>query len=59
MQHGGATWGTAGKGTATAGGLVPIFTTVSAGSVVVIFQNVTLAAVNGTVTISFTVFNVA
>ena len=47
-----------GKGTATTGGLVPIFTTTAAGSAVIIFQNVTAAAVNGTVIIGFTVFNI-
>lgn len=48
---------TAGKGTATTGGLVPIFTTPVAGSAVIIFQNVTLAALNGTVKLFFSVFN--
>lgn len=48
-----------GKGTATTGGLTPIYVTPAAGSCVMIFQNVTLAAVNGTVLINFAVFNMA
>jgi hypothetical protein len=50
---------TVGRGTATTGGLTPIYVTPAAGSCVMIFQNVTLAAVNGTVTIGFAVFNMA
>jgi hypothetical protein len=49
-----------GKGTATAGALVPTYVTCSAGSCVAIFQNTTAAtAVNGTVTLNFVVFNIA
>lgn len=48
-----------GKGTATTGGLVPIFTTPIAGSVAVIFQNVNAIAVNGTVKIYFYVHNLS
>jgi hypothetical protein len=47
-----------GKGTATTGGLVPIFCTPTAGSAVIIFQNVTLAAVNGTVKLYFSLLNI-
>ena len=46
-----------GKGTATTGGLTPIFTTPAAGSAVVIFQNVTAAALNGTTKIFFFIHN--
>ena len=48
-----------GKGTATAGGLTPIYVTPAAGSCVVIFQNVTLAAVNGTTKIFFFIHNLS
>lgn len=48
-----------GKGTATTGGLVPIFTTPAAGSAVIILQNVTLAAVNGTVKLYYNLFNLS
>lgn len=48
-----------GKGTATTGGLVQIFTTPAAGSVVIILQNVTLAAVNGTVKLYITLLNLS
>ena len=46
-----------GKGTATTGGFVPVFCTPVAGSAVILLQNVTAAAVNGTVKIFFSVFN--
>lgn len=48
-----------GRGTATTGGLTPIYITPAAGSCVVIFQNVTLAAVNGTVKIGFFIHNLS
>ena len=48
-----------GKGTATTGGLVPIFVTPATGSAVLVLQNVTLAALNGTVKIFFSVFNMS
>lgn len=51
---------TVGKGTATAGGLVPMFTTPAAGSVTVIFQNPTAAtALNGTVKLFYSLFNIS
>ena len=46
-----------GNGTNTACGLVPITVTPAAGSAVMIFQNPGLSALNGTVKIAFTVFN--
>lgn len=49
----------AGKGTATTGGLTPIYITPAAGSCVVIFQNVTLAAVNGTTKLHFFIHNLS
>ena len=49
----------AGKGTATTGGLTQIFTTPAAGSVVIIMQNVTLAALNGTVKLYISLFNLS
>lgn len=49
----------AGRGTATTGGLTPIYVTPAAGSCVVIFQNVTLAAVNGTTKIAFFIHNLS
>lgn len=49
---------TVGKGTATTGGLTPVFITPAAGSAVMLLQNVTAAAVNGTVKIFYTIFNV-
>lgn len=48
---------TIGKGSATTGGLVPVFCTPAAGSAVIILQNVTAAALNGTVKIFFSVLN--
>lgn len=48
-----------GKGTATTGGLTPIFVTPATGSCVVIFQNVTLAALNGTTKIFFFIHNLS
>lgn len=48
-----------GKGTATTGGLTPVFVTPVAGSCVLLLQNVTAAALNGTVTINFAVFNMS
>lgn len=45
------------KGTATTGGLTPIFCTPVSGSVVIIFQNVTASPINGTVKINFLVMN--
>lgn len=48
-----------GRGTATACGLVPITVTPTAGSVTMIFQNPGLTALNGTVKIAFTVFNLS
>lgn len=48
---------TVGKGSATTGGLVPVFCTPTAGSAVIILQNVTAAALNGTVKIFFSVLN--
>jgi len=48
---------TVGKGTATTGGLVPVFCTPAAGSAVILLQNVTAASLNGTVKIFFSVFN--
>ncbi len=47
-----------GRGTNTACGLVPITVTPTAGSVTMIFQNVGLTALNGTLKIGFTVFNI-
>ncbi len=47
-----------GNGTNTVCGLVPITVTPAAGSVVMIFQNPGLTALNGTVKIGFTVFNI-
>ena len=48
-----------GKGTATTGNPVITYVTPSAGSCVIIIQNVAgAAALNGTITISFTMFNV-
>jgi len=46
-----------GKGTATTGGLTPVFVTPAAGSAVMLLQNVTAASLNGTVKIYFTVLN--
>ncbi len=48
-----------GNGTNTVCGLVPITVTPAAGSVVMIFQNPGLTALNGTVKIGFTVFNLS
>lgn len=48
-----------GKGTATTGGLTQIFTTPAAGSAVIILQNVTLAAVNGTVKLFINLSNLS
>jgi len=48
-----------GRGTATACGLVPITVTPTAGSVTMIFQNPGATALNGTVKIGFTVFNLS
>ena len=48
-----------GKGTSTTGGLVAVFTTPTAGSVTIIFQNVTAAALNGTVKLYITLFNMS
>ena len=50
---------TVGKGTATGAGLVPLTVTPSAGSCVMVLQNTAGSAVNGTVKIGFTVFNLA
>ncbi len=49
---------TVGKGTATGAGLVPLTVTPSAGSCVMVLQNPAGTAVNGTVKIGFTVFNI-
>lgn len=46
-----------GNGTATVGGLVPIRTTPAAGSVAILYQNVALNALNGTVKIFVRVDN--
>lgn len=48
-----------GNGTNTVCGLVPITVTPGAGSAVMIFQNPGLTALNGTVKIGFTVFNLS
>lgn len=48
-----------GKGTATTGGLTPVFVTPATGSAVFLLQNVTAAALNGTVKIFFSVFNMS
>lgn len=49
---------TVGKGTATAGTPVVAWVTPAAGSAVIILQNIhASAALNGTVTLNFTVFN--
>lgn len=48
---------TVGRGTATSSGLVPIAVTPGAGSVAIVYQNVGLNAVNGTMKLGFTVFN--
>lgn len=50
---------TVGKGTATGAGLVPLTVTPTAGSCVMVLQNPAGSAVNGTVKIGFTVFNLA
>jgi hypothetical protein len=47
-----------GNGTNTACGLVPISITPAAGSAVMVLQNVGLTALNGTMKIGFTVFNI-
>ena len=49
----------AGNGTNTLCGLSPLTVTPSAGSVKMIFQNVGLSALNGTMKIFFTVFNLS
>ena len=48
-----------GNGTNTKCGLSPITVTPAAGSVVMQFQNVGLTALNGTIKIGFTVFNLS
>ena len=46
-----------GKGTATTGGLTPVFVTPASGSCVMLLQNVTAASLNGTVKIFYSVLN--
>lgn len=48
-----------GKGTATTGGLTPIFVTPTTGSAVIIFQNVTAAPLNGTTKIFVFIHNLS